>query len=181
MTHYTAKGAEFSECRLWRYRLWRTWDASLPAVCWIMLNPSKAGADEDDATIRRCVRFAKDWGYGGIAVVNLCALISTDPKALHVLPLEEVVGRQNNHAIGSQVRLPGVGLVVCAWGANVDKHPGLQIRAQQVLAGLNNLGVRPHCLGVTRGGAPLHPLRLPATLRPQPFPVDRPGGPATVA
>ena len=31
-------GVILSDCKQYRYRLWREWDASKPAVCFIMLN-----------------------------------------------------------------------------------------------------------------------------------------------
>lgn len=46
-------GATISECGKYRYRLWRVWDESLPTCCFVMLNPSKADATEDDPTIRQ--------------------------------------------------------------------------------------------------------------------------------
>ena len=57
----------------YRYWLWRLWDADLPHVCFCMLNPSKADAVTDDPTLRRCINFAKSWGYGSLSVVNLFA------------------------------------------------------------------------------------------------------------
>ncbi len=48
-------------------------------VVWVMLNPSTADHVHDDPTIRRCMGFARAWGYGGIAVVNLYAWRATDP------------------------------------------------------------------------------------------------------
>jgi len=35
----------------------------------IGLNPSTANEEVDDPTIRRCVNYAKDWGYGGFMMV----------------------------------------------------------------------------------------------------------------
>ena len=76
------RGATFSKCKIYRYRLWRIWDAKKPTVLFIMLNPSTAGSTMDDPTIKRCIGFAKSWGYGGLYVGNLFAYRSTQPKGL---------------------------------------------------------------------------------------------------
>lgn len=76
------KKAEISKCGKYRYSLERIWDDTKPKVLFIMLNPSTADANEDDPTIRRCIGFAKSWGYGGIMVGNLFGLRSTNPKEL---------------------------------------------------------------------------------------------------
>lgn len=47
-----------------------------------MLNPSTADENVDDPTIRRCINFAKDWGYGGMYVGNLFAFRTAYPKEL---------------------------------------------------------------------------------------------------
>ena len=56
--------AVFSPDRLHRYGLWRIWDDDLPKVLFIGLNPSTADELKNDPTIRRCIGYAKDWGYG---------------------------------------------------------------------------------------------------------------------
>ena len=60
-------GAEFSECRTWRYVLWRRWGwhGFAKQVMFIGLNPSTADETDDDPTIRRCIRFAKT-GYSTV-------------------------------------------------------------------------------------------------------------------
>ena len=75
-------GALISSCGTYRYVLWRTWKVSREIVNFVMLNPSTADAETDDPTIRRCVAFAKRWGYGGIVVTNLYAYRASSPKAL---------------------------------------------------------------------------------------------------
>ena len=73
-------GACFDSTGAYRYRLWREWDVSKPSVTFVMLNPSTAGAKDDDPTIRRCLSFARSWGFGRLEVVNLCAYRATSPK-----------------------------------------------------------------------------------------------------
>src|SRR3990167_1455687 len=75
-------GADFSENRKFRYKLWRVWDKSKTKVMFIGLNPSNANETDPDPTITRCINFAKSWGYGGIVMTNLFAFVSTDPKKL---------------------------------------------------------------------------------------------------
>lgn len=144
-------GAKLSDDRTYRYRLWRTWDTSKPTLAWVMLNPSTADETEDDPTIRRCIGFAKDWGFGGIEVVNLFALRATDPDELreHAKP----VGPRNDevlHTVADEAEN-----VVCAWGAN----GGLMDRGQTV-AGM--IDTELHALDTTKDGHPVHPLYQPA-------------------
>lgn len=72
--------ARFSDCRRYRYTLTRRF-ADGPTVAFIGLNPSTADEHADDPTIRRCLGFAKRWGYGELVMLNLYALRSTDPPA----------------------------------------------------------------------------------------------------
>jgi hypothetical protein len=44
------KGATFSPDRAYRYKLWRTWDQSLPTLAFVMLNPSTADEEQLDPT-----------------------------------------------------------------------------------------------------------------------------------
>lgn len=146
----------------YRYSLSRRW-ADGPECVFVMCNPSVADATQDDATIRRCRGFAKTSGYAGLSVVNLYAWVSTDPDALWTV--EDPVGPENNQYLASYAirarhdRAPIVG----AWGANPRPD-----RVEQVLrlAGMDRL----ECLGITKAGAPKHPLRLRADTLRVPWP-----------
>ena len=94
-------GATFSPCRTWRYSLWRIWQPGKPYVVFIGLNPSTATEVEDDPTIRRCIRYAQDWDYGGLYMLNVFALRSTDPKALY--RHSDPKGPDNSNAEGALV------------------------------------------------------------------------------
>lgn len=53
----TEKGAQFSDCRMYRYALWRVWAQGDGCITFIGLNPSTADENKDDPTIRRCIGF----------------------------------------------------------------------------------------------------------------------------
>ena len=145
-------GATFSADGRYRYRLWRRWDRARPVVAFVMLNPSTADATRDDPTIRRCISFARAWGFGGVEVVNLFAYRATDPRVLR--RARDPVGPGNDRQIARACR--EAALVVAAWGAS---HAG--DRAAHVLRRLS----APRCFGTTRSGQPAHPLYLPRTAR----------------
>ncbi|MDP9281764.1 MAG: DUF1643 domain-containing protein [Chloroflexota bacterium] len=144
-------GAIFSSDRRYRYRLWRRWDRSRPAIAFCMLNPSTADARRDDPTIRRCIGFARDWGYGGIEVVNIFALRATDPRELR--SARDPVGPRND---AFMLRAAAASAVVVAWGV----HGALRDRGSEALR-LFGPRSRLLALGRTRSGAPRHPLHLP--------------------
>ncbi|NJM40825.1 MAG: DUF1643 domain-containing protein [Anaerolineae bacterium] len=148
--------AFFSPCHQYRYLLWREWDVASPSYAlFIGLNPSTADETHDDPTVRRCIGFAKRWGYGAVCVTNLFALCATNPNVLTAHPTP--VGEETNRWIIEAARHADV--VIAAWG-NHGSHLG---RDQAVLA---LLPTRPHILQMNQGGQPAHPLYLPKTLRP---------------
>ncbi len=153
--------AVISECGKYRYSLTRIWDESKPKVMFIMLNPSTADASNDDPTIRRCIGFAKSWGYGGIYVVNLFSLRATNPKDLLTAPF--VVGVENEKWIRRMSCLAH--LVVCAWGNGsiVDK---LQKRLDHNWKPLSWIDKPLHYLELSNNGTPKHPLYLTKNLKP---------------
>lgn len=123
-------------------------------LVWIMLNPSTADALTDDATIRRCIRFSKDFGHGGMEVVNLFAYRTHNPKRLKLI--EAPVGKENNAYI---LKACEGSKVVCAWG-NHGQYAGRGDRVTQMLVEHN---IPMWCLGKTAEMQPKHPLYLPST------------------
>jgi len=149
-------GAIFSDDQRYRYLLWREWDARRPRCCFVMLNPSTADAAGDDPTTRRCVDFAKRWGFGAVDLVNLFALRATDSRALRQAPAP--IGPENDRWIARAHRRSA--RTVAAWGAR-GALLGRDERVGRLLAG----GARLHRFAQTKGGAPRHPLYLAATER----------------
>jgi len=133
----------------------------------IMLNPSTADAEADDATIRRCLGFAGAWGCNRLIVVNLFSWRATTPEALRVSV--EPVGPGNDEAIleaaEETVFANNPGPVVCAWGANGNWRD----RSTQVKHLLHIHNIPVHCLQLTASGEPAHPLYLPKTAGPIPY------------
>jgi hypothetical protein len=148
--------AIISPCGSYRYSLSRVWDDG-PTLAWCMLNPSTADADVDDPTVRKCIGFAKRWGFGGIHVVNLFALRATDPRELRIA--KNPVGPGNSDALMKAFsRYP----VVVAWGGSIPRTRDADNAARSVRdsARRGPRGLEWWCLGRTRYGEPRHPLML---------------------
>jgi len=155
--------ATLSECGQYRYDLVRSWDEDKNYVCFVMLNPSTADAKKDDPTIRRCIGYAQLWGYGGLVVVNLFAYRATDPGEIRLMDYNRAVGPDNDAFIKLWTRT--CPMVVAAWGAFGRKRN----RDLTVMKMLNKYQVKVHCLGLTEGQDPKHPLYLSKDLKPTPY------------
>lgn len=152
-------GAVFSDCERYRYRLWRVWDESKPKLCFVMLNPSTATHEALDPTVSRCKKRADSLGYGGLEVVNIFALRSTDPKALY--EVTDPVGPENFRAIADTVNQCAI--AICAWGGHgrfLNIGPMIRERINQYYPG------KAHYLKLNSDGSPAHPLYLPYSLKP---------------
>ena len=123
-----------------------------------MLNPSTANAHVDDPTIRRCIRFARDWGYSKLVVRNLFAIRATKPRDLLILE-NPTGGRSGNQSLA---RANGADVIVAAWGAFVPF--GRVATARQLLDPAKLV-----CLGTTKDGQPRHPLYVRADCETQQF------------
>lgn len=149
-------GALFTPDGLHRLRLWRVWDPNLPVLVWCLLNPSVAGAERSDLTLAKCCGFAKRNGYGGVIVVNLYTLVSTNPDNLASRLPTANVDDANEH-IRWACTAPVLSQVALGWGSK----PWAQHRAREVLTYIRSLR-KGHalCLGTTTDGSPKHPSRL---------------------
>ncbi|NEQ99153.1 MAG: DUF1643 domain-containing protein [Cyanothece sp. SIO2G6] len=173
----TPSGAIFSSCNCYRYGLWRRWDFEQPLLLFIGLNPSTADAVTNDPTIRRCIGFARSWGYGGMMVTNLFAYRATRPQELR--QVTDPIGPETDEWI---VRLCQC-VVDSTWSITTrsitTSHSDTRVMAIWGNAGawwgrdrtILNL-IRPiipqlYCLSVTKRGQPAHPLYLPKTLQPK--------------
>ena len=148
-------GAEFSPCRKYRYSLWRFWQKDCRYAAFVCLNPSTADETENDPTVRRCINYAHDWGYGGMIMLNIFAFRATEPKDMKLA--EDPVGPDNDFHL--RTASSKAGITVCGWG----NHGSYLGRDKEALLLLKD----PHCLTVTAGGHPGHPLYLKKSLKPR--------------
>lgn len=143
-------GAIFDDSSTYRYSLWRSW-SQLPKVGFVMLNPNQANATYNDPTIRRCIGFAQNWGYGGLEVVNLFAYRAKSPLLLK--QIADPIGEDNERYLFSLS--DRVETIVLAWG----NWGTLRGRDRAVIERLNSQQ-NLYCLGITKTGQPRHPLYL---------------------
>jgi len=156
--------ATFNAARTHRYQLTRVWDREVPPLVFVMLNPSTADAFVPDPTITRCLGFARREQAGGLVVVNLFALRSTDPSVLDGHP--NPIGHSNNRFLVESVQDAAV--VIAGWGV-----PGqLGGRDREVAALLAEYGIGVHCLGRNQGGSPKHPLYVRADQPLEPYRLE---------
>lgn len=164
-------GATFSPCGLYRYDLTREFDPSGPWLLAILCNPSTADAHKDDPTLRRMIDFAHGFSFPNLAVTNLWALRSTDPKGI-VTAKVDPVGPDNRETIARW--LGKADQVVFGWGYSAKIGKRMLTRAWEVRRDIRDAfkdmtarGVTtPPCahLGLTEGKErqPRHPLMLRA-------------------
>ncbi len=149
--------AVFSSCGRHRYDWYYRWSDG-PCVTFIGLNPSRADAHETDATLRRCIAFAKRWGFGAVRIVNLFSWIDTDPEAMK--RSGEPVGPHNDRYLKACVA--DADLIVAVWGSH-GSHQGRDEVVKRMFEGWLN------ALAINQDGSPSHPLYLRKDLRPFPY------------
>ena len=157
------KDAGISALGQYRYYLTRIWDEDKGKVLFIMLNPSTADAEKDDATTTRCINYAKKWGYGGLMIGNIYPYRTKSPKILKTW-----IKMRNQRANFYYINIDYVkrmakeaDLIICAWGGNYKGIPEW----------LKELDVSLHYLELCKGGlTPKHPLgNLSKDLKPKRF------------
>lgn len=146
----TKRAAVLSSDLKYRYSLNRIWDPTCEPVVFIGLNPSTADAVKDDPTIRRCVNFAKTWGYGELVMLNLFAYRSTNP--LDLLKVKgSIIGPDNDEYWDKYKDCYTIG----CWG-NHAFIPGFGDQIEKAKEVFGTI----HCLGETQAKQPRHPLYI---------------------
>lgn len=145
--------AYFSKDRRYRYWLLRVWNAKLPVVGIIGVNPSKANERDNDHTIRKDIGFASRLHFGGLLKINVGAYCATDAREWR--RVADPIGDENSvqHLLKYLEQFE-VRTVIAAWGKNGNYFIG---RCEAIVREIPNL----FCLGMNDDGSPRHPARLP--------------------
>lgn len=126
----------------------------------IGLNPSTADETKDDPTIRRCIGFAKAWGYGALCMTNLFAWRDTYPAGMKLAA--DPIGEEND--LWLQRVAMSAGIIIAAWGT----HGNFKSRNEAVIGHLSGFAELHH-LGLSKDGHPRHPLYLSKACIPEPL------------
>lgn len=157
--------AKFSSDGKRRFELIRDWDDGFfivsGTVNFVMLNPSIANGKTDDPTVRKCVGFAKRWGYARIVVTNLIPIVATDPWSL---PPWSGVDAENK--VFLQKWATESDLVVAAWGSQPKAVVRTIALAEHIYCFREIAPAVLHCIGMTKSGSPKHPSRAEYTEEP---------------
>jgi hypothetical protein len=154
--------AVLSQCRTYRYRQVRVWDSHKPRLGVVGHSWSTTTQWRSDHTVRRCIGFARAWGYGGVDIGNLFGLQAADPRKL--ASVVDPIGPDN--AAHLTAICADNDLILLAWGAHADPN-----RARTVAQMLWHLGEHRGgslaVLGWTERGQPRHPLYVPKDTTPE--------------
>lgn len=142
-------GAMFSEDNTRRMFLWRHWNTVRKTALVIGLNPSTANASSNDPTIDRLIKTLNKLGYGGLRMVNLFSVISSNPEILLDPKHHETEDADMGLIFGNAICCQEI---VFAWGG--FKQAGH--RAQRVI----DFFADGKCFGKNLNGSPWHPQAM---------------------
>ena len=153
---FASSMAVISPCGQYRYRLERQCPGEGVTLV-IMVNPSTADAEQDDATIRKLKGFGARHNWGRLMVGNLFAYRATDVREL--AQVEDPVGPLNDNHL--HIMAKAADRIIVAWGPVSKVPPRLRNRWFEVWGNLPldrdvlSIGAPAKC------GHPKHPLMLP--------------------
>jgi hypothetical protein len=162
-------GTNFSEDRRYRYTLER--DVA-PSCCaadrrvalFIGCNPSIANESKPDPTVTRETNFTKAWGYNVYLKGNVFALVEQDGAKFKRTYERNGIDFANRTWLAQLITAADI--VVCVWGAMGAEVSEAECEAVRQMIP----SAKRHLLRRTKHGHPQHPLYLPASLKPEPWP-----------
>jgi hypothetical protein len=140
----------------------RRWNDSLTHFTYILLNPSSAGATEDDGTTRKLFQITRANGGGSYELVNIFALVDTAQTCLRHPSAVGETHEANDWWIGQVIARSQK--LVAGWGDGMPDDAQSGGRQATILkrarAVLPMIGDRPMwCVVMNRSHSPRHPGR----------------------
>jgi hypothetical protein len=155
--------AVFSEggepAALFRWRLDRDLGRDGPTVVLVGVNPSTAGAEKNDQTIRKDIGFGAVHGWGRIIKANKFAFRARDVRALATA--FDPIGPENDAYLARA--FDEADLIVPCWGPLAKLPKRLRRRYIEVSRIAERSGKPILCFGTAKDGQPLHTLTLAYT------------------
>lgn len=139
----------YSNDRLKRYSLIKTWDQEGTRAAALLYNPSEANTVMNDKTVNILVNVAYRHGHGSLEVVNLLPKINQDPT---LLSIEDRKWDDENFEF-VKLAFNNAERVILGWGTDGAK---ITVRGLYQLMVKNKKKL--YCLGYTKKGVPAHPV-----------------------
>lgn len=143
----------------YRYYYSKTWGDKTNILTFIMFNPSTADIDNDDATIKNCIKVAYVSGFEGIEVINLFSLRSPNVSYLNKIASISDIQDDNNEAYLTNV-LANSKNIVLAWGSHTltcEKKSIMDNRKEKAIKLSINQNKNIYCISMNKNNAPTHP------------------------
>jgi hypothetical protein len=155
MSAWFSEGGE--EAGMYRWRLDRIISDSGIVVALPGVNPSTAGAEANDATIRKDIGFARIHGWKRIIKVNKCAYRAKEVRDL--AKAIDPIGPENDRWL--REAFDEADLIVPCWGPLAKLPKYLRRRWLEVYRLMERSGKPIMSLGICNDGQPRHTLMLP--------------------
>jgi hypothetical protein len=143
----------------YRYKLTIDLGSGKGSMLFIGLNPSTATEIDNDPTIERVERRARDMGYRALIVCNIFAYRATDPKDM--LGVGNPAGGSTNLEIILDAA-KNASLILCGWGC----HGAHLEQGKYVEEHLRKNDLLLHSLGLNKDQSPKHPLYIGYQVKP---------------
>lgn len=141
---------------VFRWRLDREVQAEGLVAALVGVNPSTAGVEKNDQTIRKDIGFAERLGWRKIIKVNKFAFRAKDVRQL--AKAFDPIGRENDHHLAQA--FAEADLIVPCWGPLAKLPKRLRRRYLEVCRIAVRSGKPIKCLGTANDGQPRHTCML---------------------
>ncbi|WP_282746545.1 DUF1643 domain-containing protein [Peptostreptococcus stomatis] len=143
----------------------------------IGINPSTAGPNDLDNTMKSVDRLASYNGYDSYIMLNVYAQRATNPSDMDMI-LNKKLHKENRKAFkwvfkNIFYKLKSEPIIWAAWGTNIYKRSYLKGCLKDIVALSKSFNSKWYNAGeLTEKGHPRHPLYLPKDTRFEPFDID---------